>query len=904
MARKGNSLAEGTFISAEGLNNLQNASASLAEAISLLVGIGDSSEDATRKTSGLTKEFKNTEAAVKKVKNESQTVGRALDELAGVASRLYEAFGFSKLVSGAQKLSEALWGVSKNVQVNVNASLAETLDLMTSVTQSVRQMNKEIGQGLVGSDDFAKAVQQLASVGWSDLSSISDVAGSLALINKSMGTLSVSMLDATRQLSYAFGNGTADLVEGVGDILNSYTSVMGLTSEVLQSSFANMSASFTRMANGNAETFQKFTTDFANALSTASQMGVSAESITGLLKAFSTQTMGQLSSQYGAAFGILGVSLSEFSQQVNSGNAYQAIANLLESAQERLQSAGAGTETQRVLLQILQGMGLSIDELQALMSADVSISEIMANNSEIQNAISGSMANEISEIPMSFGERLQNLFSSAGFVNSLTSIFGSLGLGSIGSMGEAFAGMTNAFSSIGKMSGSGFLGTTMSKALGSSGSTVGGIFSSFVGSSGGGLGGLMKGMAGSMSALLPLLGKVIAIIAIIIIALEILGRAFEQSEAMQEAIANIRKALNSIFDLITGTLSEAIDSVVPLFVGLMDGLAPVFNVITDTVMNLIDELRPSIESSAALATEISKTFQPIMEKLIEAGAPILQLFMELFTIQIKGIIAGVSNAIKIIWNILKPVLNFITNNVLPVVTDVVNTISKVMSGIINGIAGICNWLADFHILEWYPFEFLRMEASDGGGTVGAPEITEITNDTVQNQFNETNTAAGGLTYGFGYTGSGIHMGEDIPMSSGTPMSLSQAGIVTGTGYNDLYGNWASIVTGDGLDRLFAHMTNVNAEAGDLLMPGQTFGESGNTGNSLMPHVHYEVRDGGTFVNPRVVASPNNRDVVEAIEVMTSRLERKLEEVSQKTDENAEWIKEFKERSKAKDSYAY
>jgi murein DD-endopeptidase MepM/ murein hydrolase activator NlpD len=67
------------------------------------------------------------------------------------------------------------------------------------------------------------------------------------------------------------------------------------------------------------------------------------------------------------------------------------------------------------------------------------------------------------------------------------------------------------------------------------------------------------------------------------------------------------------------------------------------------------------------------------------------------------------------------------------------------------------------------------------------------------------------------------------------------------GYN---GEGVKIVT------LYGHGSKLLKEVGDVVMQGDTIMEVGSTGNSTGPHVHFEVRENGTPVDPKKYLSNN------------------------------------------------
>lgn len=98
-------------------------------------------------------------------------------------------------------------------------------------------------------------------------------------------------------------------------------------------------------------------------------------------------------------------------------------------------------------------------------------------------------------------------------------------------------------------------------------------------------------------------------------------------------------------------------------------------------------------------------------------------------------------------------------------------------------------------------------------------------------------------------GSKNHKGLDFSVGVGTPVKASHDGIVTVAGSVSGYGNAIYIDRGDGLQTRYGHLSRFKVKNGDRVVAGQDIADSGNTGRSSGPHLHFEVRLNGKPVDP-------------------------------------------------------
>jgi murein DD-endopeptidase MepM/ murein hydrolase activator NlpD len=98
-----------------------------------------------------------------------------------------------------------------------------------------------------------------------------------------------------------------------------------------------------------------------------------------------------------------------------------------------------------------------------------------------------------------------------------------------------------------------------------------------------------------------------------------------------------------------------------------------------------------------------------------------------------------------------------------------------------------------------------------------------------------------------------HLGIDVAALMGTPIYASDSGVVVYAGpIGGGYGNMVEIDHGNGYQTLYAHLSSIAVRCGSSVGQGQIIAYAGSTGNSTGPHLHFEVRYMGGFINPHSV----------------------------------------------------
>lgn len=95
-----------------------------------------------------------------------------------------------------------------------------------------------------------------------------------------------------------------------------------------------------------------------------------------------------------------------------------------------------------------------------------------------------------------------------------------------------------------------------------------------------------------------------------------------------------------------------------------------------------------------------------------------------------------------------------------------------------------------------------------------------------------------------------HRALDIAAPLGTAVTAADRGVVVRAGWNNQgYGNFVIIDHNIDYVTLYSHLNEIYVREGDIVAKGQVLGTVGSTGNSTGPHLHFEVRDFGSRINP-------------------------------------------------------
>ena len=100
-----------------------------------------------------------------------------------------------------------------------------------------------------------------------------------------------------------------------------------------------------------------------------------------------------------------------------------------------------------------------------------------------------------------------------------------------------------------------------------------------------------------------------------------------------------------------------------------------------------------------------------------------------------------------------------------------------------------------------------------------------------------------------------HKAVDIGASTGTDIIAAADGQVSIATYSASAGNYIMLNHGGGVTTVYMHCSKLLVSAGESVKKGQVIAKVGSTGYSTGPHLHFGVRDNGTYVDPLQYVSP-------------------------------------------------
>ncbi len=96
----------------------------------------------------------------------------------------------------------------------------------------------------------------------------------------------------------------------------------------------------------------------------------------------------------------------------------------------------------------------------------------------------------------------------------------------------------------------------------------------------------------------------------------------------------------------------------------------------------------------------------------------------------------------------------------------------------------------------------------------------------------------------------FHKGIDLAAPEGTDVFSCKSGIVANAAHDNIYGKFIVLDHDNNTQSIYAHLSKILVEKGQIVHGGTVIGKVGTTGASTGPHLHFEIRVNGAAQDPR------------------------------------------------------
>ena len=164
----------------------------------------------------------------------------------------------------------------------------------------------------------------------------------------------------------------------------------------------------------------------------------------------------------------------------------------------------------------------------------------------------------------------------------------------------------------------------------------------------------------------------------------------------------------------------------------------------------------------------------------------------------------------------------------------------------NSIELIINTTTDFKNIPKQLHEFFTsLLARDNENNLGDKDLLASLTKPVEAPL----TSPFGLRTNPGNGEEAFHYGVDLGAAMGEKIKCAAQGEAVEVGKNDEYGNYIVVRHSETIYTLYAHCKELLPKVGDTINAGQVIATVGDTGNATGPHLHFEIRDGETWLDP-------------------------------------------------------
>lgn len=284
---------------------------------------------------------------------------------------------------------------------------------------------------------------------------------------------------------------------------------------------------------------------------------------------------------------------------------------------------------------------------------------------------------------------------------------------------------------------------------------------------------------------------------------------------------------------------------------MRDGLTGAWKIIDDRIRDVLPKLKDFL----------AEQWGNVLAKNKEIWDSETGTIPVMFRTAWSNIVTAITGAVGDILNKLGELAKEAYEKAKEIGSKIIDGIKQAISDAADGVSGAIRGVVEGAIKaaqdklnSWKPslpsIPLPSLPGRGGGNVMGPLPAIEDSGAWVSPLSGPVTQEFGKTPYSSVYA-NGLHSGIDIGVPVGRAVVASRSGRVDIAGWDTSgYGNLVAITSAGGFRTLYAHLSNIGVRPGQEILSGQLIGETGNTGNSSGPHLHFEVRESGQPVNPR------------------------------------------------------
>ena len=322
----------------------------------------------------------------------------------------------SRILDRVVQQNKEIYEISHNMQTESNVTWRQFTELYKGAYQAARQMNSEIGKQLVTAKDLVSVQDKLLSAGWKniDSASLTNVAGSMSLLQRTLGGLDDRLIHAFETSFRQFGSQTDQFVTSMGNRLNAFSNTFGMTVGALSGAVAEVMNVNTFISRNNMKAQIQANETFMQAAALSSQVGITSFSyLSNLTRTSQFGTADDLVNIYQSGAYLQGFDTFDFIDKMSSGksgDSYEANKNLISSIYNTLTGIGDNKLLRNQYMQGIQsGFGLSQDDIIAILNNGANLDTYDKELQEKLLDIDNSMLDELKGLKITLVDQFKNL---------------------------------------------------------------------------------------------------------------------------------------------------------------------------------------------------------------------------------------------------------------------------------------------------------------------------------------------------------------------------------------------------------------------------------------------------------------------------------------------------------------